>query len=374
MRILINAFSAKLGGGQTYIKNLLNNIPNRDDLEIYIYCPDSLVLPESTKLKKLSTSWPTDNPFSRSIWERFILPCILKKYGIDILFCPGGVVNTKKPSGCKVVTMFRNMMPFDDELISTMKWDLHRLKLALLKKAMLNSMSRADLTIFISNFARAHIEKYIKIRNGVTIPHGINKDFLLQKIPLDRPKEAPQKKYILYVSRFEIYKHHREVVAAYASLPLSLRSQYPLVLVGETNMPEAEFIRELIKRENLQNDILLIGGVDYKNIPAWNQNAHVIVFASSCENCPNILLESLASGRPVVSSNIMPMPEFGGDEILYFSPHSPDSLREKLEEILSDNTLLENVSKSSYERSSAYRWSGTAEKTWNSIFDLAEVN
>ncbi|PTU66616.1 glycosyltransferase family 1 protein [Chromobacterium sp. Panama] len=374
MKILINAFSAKLGGGQTYIKNLLNNIPSRDDLEIYIYCPDGLVLPESKKLKKLSTSWPTNNPFTRSIWERFILPYIIKKYEIDILFCPGGVVNTKPPLGCKVVTMFRNMMPFDDELISTMKWDHHRLKLVLLKKAMLNSMSKADLTIFISNFARDHIEKYIKIPNGVTIPHGINKDFLLQKNPLNRPKEAPQKKYILYVSRFEIYKHHREVVAAYVSLPLGLRSQYPLVLVGETNMPEAEFIKELIKRENLQNDILLTGGVDYKNIPAWNQNAHVILFASSCENCPNILLESLASGRPVVSSNIMPMPEFGGDEILYFSPHSPDSLREKLEEILSDNTLLENVAKSSYERSSAYRWSGTAEQTWNNIFDLAEAN
>ncbi|KMN81741.1 hypothetical protein VK98_11515 [Chromobacterium sp. LK11] len=374
MKILINALSAKLGGGQTYIKNLLDNLPNRDGLTIYIYCPDNLLLPESENLKKLSTFWPTNNPISRFIWERFALPLILKKYKIDILFCPGGVVSTKPPVGCKVVTMFRNMMPFDDELISTMGWGRDKLRLVLLKRAMLNSMSKADLTIFISNFARTHIEKYIKIKNAVTIPHGISKDFLLQKLPLARPIEAPQKKYILYVSRFEIYKHHREVVAAYASLPLELRSQYPLVLVGETNMPEACFIRELIARENLQNDILLMGGVDYKNIPAWNQNAHVILFASSCENCPNILLESLASGRPVLSSNVMPMPEFGGDGILYFSPHSPDSLRVKLEEILTNKTLLENLSKSSYERSSVYRWSGTAKKTWDNVFDLAEMN
>jgi len=116
MKILINALSARLGGGQTYLINLLEHLPDNDDFEILVYAPESLKLSQHAKIKRCSTRWPTTNPIARAFWEKLVLPRILDQESVDVLFCPGGTINTKPPRGCKTVTMFRNMMPFDMEV------------------------------------------------------------------------------------------------------------------------------------------------------------------------------------------------------------------------------------------------------------------
>src|SRR5689334_17869378 len=102
-KILINGFSARLGGGKTYIKNLLARLPE-GDFELYLFLSDDFEIPRDTRVHRLSTSWPTNNPFSRLFWEKFVLPWVLRKHQIDVLFCPGGIVNTKPISPCKTVT------------------------------------------------------------------------------------------------------------------------------------------------------------------------------------------------------------------------------------------------------------------------------
>ncbi len=113
MKILINALSARLGGGQTYLINLLANLPNRPDLDILLYAPASLSLPLDSRVQRCSTAWPTENPLLRTIWEKLALPIILHRKGIQILFCPGGIITSAVPNACKSVTMFRNMIPFE---------------------------------------------------------------------------------------------------------------------------------------------------------------------------------------------------------------------------------------------------------------------
>jgi len=116
MKIIINAFSARRGGGQTYLLNLLRHLDDCTGMEIFVLAPNSLQLPTHPAVTRLAVNWPTDNPLLRIMWERFLLPKMLKKMDADLLFCPGGLVNTRVPKGCKTVTMFRNMIPFDKEI------------------------------------------------------------------------------------------------------------------------------------------------------------------------------------------------------------------------------------------------------------------
>ena len=69
MKVVINALSARLGGGQTYLRNLLRHLPDRQDLEVHVFAPASLVLPSDARIRRRLTRWPTENPFLRTVWE-----------------------------------------------------------------------------------------------------------------------------------------------------------------------------------------------------------------------------------------------------------------------------------------------------------------
>lgn len=372
MKIVINAYSARMGGGQTYLKNILAHLPARANLDVLVFAPASLDLPSLPQVKRVRSGWPTTNPLFRALWERWALPRFLRRERADVLFCPGGVVGTRVPSGCKVVTMFRNMIPFDAALVDTMPWGLQRLRNIVLRRVLLRSMAQADLTIFISDYACGLIERMAHIPKPVTIPHGISEKFRSAGKDLPYPKDAPQGRYLLYVSRFDIYKHHREVVRAFAALPSELSEGLTLVFLGETDMPEAAPVTQLVQELGLDDQVMMAGAVPYESLPAWYQHAEVILFASSCENCPNILLESMGSGRPVLSSNVMPMPEFGGAEIGYFSPFDSQDIVRAMVEVLSDSEYARSIARAALLQSGRYDWKMTAQETWGQLFELAE--
>jgi glycosyltransferase involved in cell wall biosynthesis len=373
MKIVFNALSARLGGGQTYLINLFQFVPFDEDLDILVFAPSSLKLPDHPRIRRVEPAWPTENPLVRALWEKWVLPGILKAENADLLFCPGGVVSTRAPADCKVATMFRNMIPFDLRVRKSLPFGLQRVRNWLLNRIMLKSMSEADLTIFISNYARGVIESLTKVKNAVTIPHGIGSVFRTHGKSTVRPDFLPGKEYILYVSRFDVYKHHFQVVSAYGKLPKELRERFPLILVGETNLPEAERVKALVSTLGLEDQVLLLGAIPYQELPPLYHHAYLNLFASSCENCPNILLEALASGRPMICSNVMPMPEFGADAALYFSPFDSQDIADVLTEALTKPELLKNLAVAAVAQSDKFDWEQTSKKTWSELLALAKL-
>lgn len=370
MKIVINALSARLGGGQTYLKNLLAHLPEDDDLELVVYAPDSLQLPASPRIRRARTSWPTENPLLRSAWEKLALPGILRRERADVLFCPGGLVSTSAPKGCRTVTMFRNMTPFDPRARRAIPWGLQRIRIWMLEHLMLSSMAKADLTIFISDFARSVIEERIRLRSARTIPHGIPSAFRTHGQTLERPARAPEGPYVLYVSKFDSYKHHPEVVEGFSRLPRALQQEVSLVLVGETDHVNAAIVEKIKNERCAPDSVKVLGAAPYADLPGFYHHARAIVFASSCENCPNILLEALASGNPLLSSNVMPMPEFGGAGLEYFSPFDPADIARALEHILTNPVRAREVADSAIAQSHRFAWTETAARTWEALAAL----
>ena len=372
MKIVINAYSARQGGGQTYLVNLLSHLPEQGAPQVEVFAPASLKLLEHPNIRRVHAGWPAENPLMRAAWERLVLPRYLKQTGADVLFCPGGLVVTKVPKGCKVVTMFRNMIPFDPVAMKALPLGLQWIRSLMLKRLMLRSMREADLTIFISDFARGVIEQVAKIPCSITIPHGITEIFRHQSPPLARPDAAGLEPYLLYVSKLDVYKHHKEVVQAFSALTDPLKLSHQLILVGEADGPDAERLKSLVADSGLQGRVRLLGEVPYAQLPAFYQNAKAILFASSCENCPNILLEALASGRPVLSSNVDPMPEFGGTEIGYFSPFDPQSIQSAMRQVLESEVLQHRWAEAALRQSKRYNWASTARDTWSHIMRLSQ--
>jgi glycosyltransferase involved in cell wall biosynthesis len=131
---------------------------------------------------------------------------------------------------------------------------------------------------------------------------------------------------------------------------------------------------QFIKDNNLSEKVLILGPKKYTSLPSYYKNASLILFASSCENCPNIMLESMGSGNPVISSNIMPMPEFGKDAVEYFSPYSPESITSAIKKVILDKHYSSQLALSAYQKSLEYEWTNTAKLTWNSLMQLVREN
>jgi glycosyltransferase involved in cell wall biosynthesis len=371
MKIVINALSARIGGGQTYLKNLLARLPERADLEVHVFAPASLSLPVDARIRRRTTRWPTGNPVLRTLWEVLVLPMTLARERPEVLFCPGGVIASLTPPRCRTVTMFRNMMPFDSATVSRIPFGLQWIRNHLLRRSMLRSMATADLTIFISNYARRLIEGQIRVANAITIPHGISQEFRTSDRDLERPKWLPKGDYLLFVSRFEVHKHQREVAEAFCALPTTLRDKYHMILVGDVSVEKAREISAIARRFGAEGLVVMTGPVAYAELPAVYHHAAAHIFASSCENCPNILLEAMGSGRPLLSSNVMPMPEFGADAAEYFSPTDPVSIQRALRRVLEDGAHADRLGRLAAARSEEFDWGATARKTWQCILDLA---
>ena len=260
--------------------------------------------------------------------------------------------------------------PFDPVALARIPLGLQKVRNFILKRVMLRSMADAGLTIFISDHARRTIEALTRVGNPVTIPHGINEAFRTHAQTLQRPAWLPTGEYLLYVSRFDVYKHQFEVASAFAALPSDLASRYKLLLVGETDEVLVRNVTELARNKGLEEQILVVGPVAYADLPAAYHHATVNLFASSCENCPNILLEALGAGRPVLSSDVMPMPEFGVDAVGYFSPTDPKSICDALLRVLRDESHRNELAAAAIRRSADFDWANTSQKTWQHITGL----
>lgn len=369
MKVLINAISARLGGGQTYLFNLLSHLSDNQGVEVMLLATSSFnrEFPVDGIHRLDAPTW-VENPLLRPFWERWVLPAMLKENGVDILFCPGGVVSTSPPPGCKVVTMFRNMIPFDQEIRRRYPLGFQRLRNWLLHRVMLRSMAQADLVIFISNYARRVIESQLKraLPRWEVIPHGIAERFRNHCDGV-APLSA---RYLLYVSNVDVYKAQLQVLQAFAKIAMGF-SDLLLVFIGpENNRQYADRVRKAMDDYGLKDRVLMRGKVPYSSLPVLYQHAEVNIFASECENCPNILLEMMASGRPVVCSDRQPMPEFAADAVLYFDPAMPDVLAEILGKLLRDPRMQALYGERATNHSAVYSWQKSAEHTWRAISSL----
>jgi glycosyltransferase involved in cell wall biosynthesis len=263
------------------------------------------------------------------------------------------------------------MLPFSDVDRKKFPLGYKRLRYALLKGALSRSFREADAVIFISNYAKQVIDELLPKRAGTSavIYHGIAEGYR-RRASLPRPAGLPPE-YVLYVSILNVYKCHLEVVEAWDRLRKLRPTPEKLVFAGPEFPPYAAKVRRKIQDLGLENEILLVGKVPYENLPAYYQNAKVNLFASTCENCPNILLEALAAATPVLSSDIQPMPEIAGGGARLFSPYSPDEIAEALRAVLDDPAEARSMSERAGIRSKDFSWQKTRAQTWNFLLSLA---
>lgn len=375
MRILINALSARLGGGQTYLRNLLLNAP-QGDWHIFVLCPDNFDMegmPDN--VVRVDTKIDLSNPYRRALWENLNLGKLARALDAQILFSPGGLLpRLGLPLDLKTVVTFQNMLPYDHVQRRRYPWGARRVRDWLLERGLSAAMRRADLVIFISRFAADFIQTKIGPLTGrsVVVPHGVDERFIAAPTKsLPRPDFVPPGEYYLYVSFIDFYKSQIEVVQAFSILHKEGLVPGVLVLAGGGFAPYQAALRAEISRLGLEGAVLLSGNLPHEQLPALYQHARLNLFASRTENCPNILMEMMASGRPALVSNAGPMPEFAANTVSYFDPLDPDSLARCWRAALANTAAVEALAQQAQQRVADRSWNKAAIASWRAIAETA---
>lgn len=193
------------------------------------------------------------------------------------------------------------------------------------------AVALADRVVTISEFSAREIRQRVGIREDklVVIPCGCDRTFAegAGGPPADWP-------YLLFVGNV---KPHKNIQAALAAF-LRLAPRHPdlrLVIVGRKEgfiTGDAE-VRRLVAADG-GGRVVFTGHVSDMDLKAWYKHAQALVFPSLYEGFGLSLLEAMAFGIPVASSNCASLPEVGGDAILYADPEDPAALADCLEDVL----------------------------------------
>ncbi len=377
LTIGIDATNIRRGGGVTHLVELLRALqPANFGIERIVVWGGALTLKALEDRPWLTKRNPTAQDkglIKRTLWQRYRLSQAARDEGCEVLFVPGG---SYAGNFHPVVTMSQNLLPFEMPELRRYGFTLFTLKLLLLRLTQSRSFRQTDGVIFLTEYARNVVLSVTGKLSAKTciIPHGLNPRFTiapkLQRAIADYDDDRPCR--VLYVSIIDQYKHQWHVVEAVAELR---KQGLPIVLdlVGPAYPPALRRLNEKIAREDADHRwVQYHGAIPFDQLHHKYAEADIGLFASSCENMPNILLETMAAGLPIACSRKGPMPDMLGDAGLYFDPEKPDKIASALHELISSPELRTSLAHASYERAQQYSWQRCADETFGFISEIAQ--
>jgi glycosyltransferase involved in cell wall biosynthesis len=342
MKLLIGIDASNItgGGGRTYLINLLKYLSPFDSnvKKVVVWSSNDTLklLPDFNWIIKISPPELNKGIFQRLYWQINKLTLDVYDKKIDILFVPGGsYFGDFRP----YVTINHNLLPFDWNELKRYFLTYDFFRLLLLRFIHSKTIKNASGTIFLSEYSKKKVLDIVgnTVSESIIIPNGVNNrfnyNFKLQKSINEYTLSNPF--VLLYVSTIDFYKHQWNVVEAVSII----RSQYgwPLHLhfVGSGNkFAIRKLIRIINKYDKKSEWVKYFGEIPYESINEEYANADLFVFASTIENFPFVLIESVSAGLPIICSNKDPMPIYLKSRANYFDPLSVASIADTLKEII----------------------------------------
>ena len=376
MIIGIDAFNIRAGGGVTHLIELLRAAdPLAHGFKKVVVWGSSATL---SRIDDRDWLYKVHEPFLdyalpyRLYWQRFRSRKLAQKAKCDLVFVPGG---SDSNGFTPIVTMSRNMLPFEFQEIRRHGWSLTTLKLLLIRWAQIRSFRKAKGVIFLTKYAfRAITGVTGKLQGTVEIiPHGISPRFCLKPRPQRSPTAFDESHpcRILYVSFIYAYKHQWYVAEAVSQLRKE-GIHVVLELIGSPSEGMRRLMKTLNRVDPQGKFITLHGEVPYEKLKDFYASADIGVFASSCENMPNILVENMAAGLPIACSNMGPMPEILGDAGIYFNPFDSDDIASSIRKLIDSSELRNHLAQSAFVRAHQYSWQRCADETFKFLSIIAQ--
>ena len=218
--------------------------------------------------------------------------------------------------------------------------------------------AESDRIIAVSEFTARQVEELLGVERSRlrVVHHGVH---------LPDPPRAPREKIVLHVGALQKRKNIARLVEAFEALPEDWR----LALAGSAGFG-AEGILRGIECSRARERIVVAGYVTAEELAGWYSRAMILAFPSLDEGFGIPILEAMAAGVPVVTSNGSALAEVAGGAALLVNPESVEELVHALGRLAGDERLRGDLVEKGRARAVEFTWGRAVEKTWSVYREL----
>ena len=294
------------------------------------------------------------------IWEQITLPKVANELKLDMLHCTSNTA----PIRCSVPLILTLhdiifMEPRDKSnksLYQNMGWLYRRLVVPRILK-------KCEYIITVSDFELNNITTKLGIARErmVMIYNGYNEWFKpLKDLKMKYRKYINESGYFFFLGNTDPKKNTERTLIAYSKYLEVSKVKRPLLMADL----DKSYLNDIIARNHIENiisNIHMPGYIVNSDLPYIYNNAFAFLYTSLRESFGIPLLEAMACGTPVITSNTSSMPEIGGRNAILINPENPDEIAQMMIKLEEDREFYDQQKNLGIKRAQLFSWRQTAE-------------
>ena len=330
-----------------YLKHLQPTLLTSGNYPNFNCCP----IPEN-----LTPAQGTKGHFNRLVWTQFKLPQVYRQLKAKLLFSP----QPEAPlySNCRYIVTVHDVIPLRfPERLSPLTY-YHRFYIP-------QVLSQAEHIICNSKATAKDICDFYDIKASKITPIPLAYDATNFRLLNDLKKNNKNRPYFLYIGRHDSHKNLSRIITAFAELKqqISNYEDYQLWFAGSSDKRHTPKLHSQIEELGIQHQVKFLDYVTYQELPKIINQAIALVFPSLWEGFGFPVIEAMACGTPVITSNLSSLPEVAGDAAILVNPYSTREITQAMQIIATDERTRSQLSSRGIKQASNFSWEKTGQTT-----------
>jgi len=368
VRIAIDARKLHDFGIGTYIRNLLRHLSRIDQANEYV------LLCHEPDMGVAATLGPNfravlERARNYSVAEQVHVPWVLMREKPDVYHAPHYVL--------PVAVRCRSVVTIHDCIhLMFPQYLPNRAAHAYARGAMWSAARRSDRILTVSEASKRDILHFFNVppEKISVVYNAIDERFWIEppEEEVERVRERFQlhQRFVLYVGGIKPHKNLVRLIEAFAELRKGEFEELKLLIIGD-EISKAPALRRAVHIHKLHKHVRFLGFLPDETLAALYRLAAVFVFPSLYEGFGLPPLEAMASGTPVVTSNVSSLPEVAGDAAVLVDPYDALAIADGIDRVLTDETLRRDLRKKGVARAGMFSWEASVRRVHKIYLQVA---
>jgi glycosyltransferase involved in cell wall biosynthesis len=353
VRIAIDARKLRDYGVGTYIRNLLRHLARMDDTNEYVVLcrPD-----DATFAAELGENFRpvAQSSLQYSVREQLALPLELRRERADLFHAPHYVLPALTP--CRSVVTIHDCIH-----LRFPQYLPNRLGYAYARSALWVATHRSARVFTVSEASKRDILEYFDVPESKiaviynAIDERFNEEPAADEVMRVKERYQLNDPFILYAGNIKPHKNLERLIEAFHIIRKGELEYVKLLIIGD-EISKYAALRRTVHRYKLHKHVRFFGFVPDATLAILYRLARVFVFPSLYEGFGLPPLEAMASGTPVITSNVSSLPEVVGDAAMLIDPYQPDAIAGAMRRVMLDDRLRDDMRERGLMRAREFSW------------------